>query len=113
MSDDYEVRFGTADEARGDYDHDLLRQAELDGKTLWNSKSATATIVKQLEESGVFDRQKTYRVIMVSREFYEFEVEAETEVLARIEAVKRMDNGDWGRPVEYAKTEIFDMEVVK
>ena len=33
MSDDdnwYEVRVGTDEEARGDYDHDVAKQAELD-----------------------------------------------------------------------------------
>jgi hypothetical protein len=56
---------------------------------------------------------KRYRVILVSREYYEFEVEAGTEQDARTLAVMRKDSGDWGKPLEFPNVEIYDMEVVK
>jgi len=56
---------------------------------------------------------KKFRFILVSKEYWEFEVEAETEVLARIEAVQRKDNGHWGKNIEYPTVEIYDVEEIK
>lgn len=42
MSDEYEVRFGTAEEARGDYDHDVAKQNQLDKGNQMNKMKGIA-----------------------------------------------------------------------
>ena len=56
---------------------------------------------------------KKYRVILVHKVYYSYEVAGETEMLARIEAVQRKESGDWGTKMDRSIVEIFDMEVVK
>ena len=54
---------------------------------------------------------KTYRVIVKEELYYSYEVEGETEVLARIAAVERMESGDWGK-AECGDVNIFDIEEI-
>ena len=88
MSDeDFVVRVGTPEEARGDYDHDQMKQQEVDA-------------------------MKTYRVVLKYEAFYGFDVRAHDEEEARQLAVNRSESGDWGRE-EYGSVDIYEVEESK
>lgn len=87
MSEWYEVQAGTPEEARGDYEHDLQKQREVDA-------------------------MKTYRVILKHESYYGFDVYAHTRAEAMQLAHNRMDGGDWGRE-ECGEVNIFDLEETK
>lgn len=55
---------------------------------------------------------KKFRIITVHREYWEFEVEGYGFDDATDAAQRRMANGDWGKPVEGGRIEIFDVEEI-
>ena len=93
MSDEWRVRFGTPEEARGDYDHDIQRQQELDEmktyEVQWVRVEHQVTLI-EVQANDEEDAAKKAQEIARSAGFedYEYDVVYADEFVNDVEEVK-------------------------
>ena len=93
MSDDWQVVFGTPEEARGDYDHDIQRQQELDEmktyEVQWVRVEHQVTLI-EVQAKDEEDAAKKAQEIARSNGFedYEYDVVYADEFVNDVEEIK-------------------------